>query len=73
MSNTTNTQIFSIDEHLYNDIKYLPMEQDLKWPFVGNQFNSIQWKSEELQDKIETCLYVIVCLNNSHYYIMKST
>lgn len=34
----------SIEKHLNN--KYVSLEADyLKWPFVGNRFDSVQWKS----------------------------
>lgn len=31
---------------------------NLRWPFVGNQFNGFQWKSVKLQDNVLTTIQV---------------
>lgn len=48
----------SIEEHLNN--QYISTKTNVKWPFVGNQFDRVQWKSGIVHDlnKVKTNLRV---------------
>lgn len=49
---TRTNMIHGIGDHLNNP--YTLERTNLKWPFVGNRFDHVQWKSEIAQHKIRT-------------------
>lgn len=55
----SETFTFSIEEHLQNQ-QYVSTNANLKWPFVGNQFDRVQWKSGIVHDveNVRTTLQV---------------
>lgn len=61
-SNKTST----IEEH-ENDYQRKWTKTDLKWPFVGNRFDRVQWKSGIEQDNVKTKLKV---KNDWQHYFM---
>ncbi|XP_025405727.1 vacuolar protein sorting-associated protein 13B-like [Sipha flava] len=49
---THKNMIHGIEDHLNNP--YALEKTNSKWPFVGNRFNRVQWKSGTAQHKIRT-------------------
>jgi len=45
---SVNDNYFNIEDLLNG--KYMNMDSDLKWPFIGKQFSNINWKTCDLPD-----------------------
>lgn len=55
-NNKINSKIFSIGEYLNN--QNIPTNVNLKWPFVGSQFDGVEWKSGVEYKNVEIVLMV---------------
>lgn len=56
----------SIEEHLNN--RYISINPDLKWPFIGRQFDGVEWKSGKDYENIETTLQVKYKKKNYNFF-----
>lgn len=56
-----NDSYFTIDDLLNG--KYTIVDSDLQWPFIGNQYANIKWKSSDTPDTQTTVKVKFIVIN----------
>jgi len=60
-----NDNYYNIEDLLNG--KYINMDSDLKWPFIGKQFSNINWKKCDLPDTQTTIKVKFIIITNYLY------